>query len=80
MKVDLLAFGETWLPGYTLFHATSCLPEGRVRYLENAVEIPSPTTERLCEAAHEAKTDVAIAQGAAYRSNGLDRQGDESGI
>jgi predicted amidohydrolase len=60
MNVDLLAFGETWLPGYPFFHATSHLPEGRVRYLENAVEIPSPTTERLCDAAHEAKTDVAI--------------------
>jgi nitrilase len=60
MNVDLLAFGETWLPGYPFFHATSYLPEGRVRYLENAVEIPSPTTERLCDAAHEAKTDVAI--------------------
>jgi predicted amidohydrolase len=60
MEVDLLAFGETWLPGYPFFHATSYLPEGRVRYLENAVEIPSPTTERLCDAAREAKTDVAI--------------------
>jgi predicted amidohydrolase len=60
MKVDLLAFGETWLPGYPFFHATSYLPEGRERYLENAVEIPSPTTERLCAAAHEAETDVAI--------------------
>jgi nitrilase len=60
LNVDLLAFGETWLPGYPFFHATSHLPEGRVRYLENAVEIPSPTTERLCEAAREARTDVAI--------------------
>ena len=60
MNVDLLAFGETWLPGYPFFHATSHLPEGRVRYLENAVEIPSPTTERLCAAAHEAETDVVI--------------------
>jgi len=61
MNVDLLAFGETWLPGYPFFHPiTSHLPEGRVRYLENAVEIPSPTTERLCDAAHEAETDVAI--------------------
>jgi nitrilase len=60
LNVDLLAFGETWLPGYPFFHPTSHLPEGRVRYLENAIEIPSPTTERLCDAAHEAKTDVAI--------------------
>jgi nitrilase len=60
LNVDLLAFGETWLPGYPFFHATSHLPEGRVRYLENAVEIPSPTTERLCDAAREAETDVVI--------------------
>jgi nitrilase len=60
VNVDLLAFGETWLPGYPFFHATSYLPEGRERYLENAVEIPSPTTERLCAVAHEAETDVAI--------------------
>jgi nitrilase len=57
---DLVAFGETWLPGYPFFHTTSYLSEGRVRYLENAVEIPSPTTERLCTAAHEAETDVVI--------------------
>jgi len=60
LNVDLLAFGETWLPGYPFFHPTSHLPEGRVRYLENAVEIPSPTTERLCDAAYEAQTDVVI--------------------
>jgi nitrilase len=60
MNVDLLAFGETWLPGYPFFHVTSHLSEGRVRYLENAVEIPSPTTKRLCDAAREAETDVVI--------------------
>jgi len=60
MNVDLLAFSETWLPGYPFFGVTSYLPEGRVRYLENAVEIPSPTTERLCGAAREAETDVVI--------------------
>jgi nitrilase len=60
MHVNLLAFGETWLPGYPFFGVTSYLPEGRVRYLENAVEIPSPTTERLCDTAHEAETDVVI--------------------
>ena len=59
-NVDLLAFGETWLSGYPFFHATSHLPEGRVRYLENAVEIPSPTTDRLCDAAQMAETDVVI--------------------
>ena len=43
LNVDLLAFGESWLPGYPFFHPTSHLEESRVRYLENAVEIPSPT-------------------------------------
>jgi len=57
---DLVAFGETWLPGYPFFHVTSQLPQGRARYLEHAVEIPSPTTKRLCDAAREAETDVAI--------------------
>lgn len=34
--------------------------EGRVRYLTDAVKIPSPTTDRLCEAASEAGTDLVI--------------------
>lgn len=58
----LAAFGECWLPGYP-FHvrgtpatATTVAPE----YLANAVEIPSPTTEQLCEAARQANIDVVI--------------------
>jgi predicted amidohydrolase len=39
---------------------TPYVQEGLVSYLENAVEIPSPTTQRLCNAAREAGTDVAI--------------------
>ncbi|MFC2043399.1 carbon-nitrogen hydrolase family protein [Chloroflexota bacterium] len=57
---DLAAFGETWLPGYPFFHGSPLLNQGRVTYLANAVEIPSPTTDRLCEAAKKANVDVAI--------------------
>jgi nitrilase len=58
---DLAAFSETWLPGYPFFHHSSALVDrGRVTYLSNAVEIPSPTTDRLCMAAREADVDVAI--------------------
>ena len=58
--VDLAAFGETWLPGYPFFHTSSIIDQGRVTYLANAVEIPSPTTDRLCKAAKKAGVDVAI--------------------
>lgn len=57
---DLAAFGETWLPGYPFFHGSPLLNQGRVTYLANAVEIPSPTTDRLCEAAKKGNVDVAI--------------------
>ena len=57
---DLAAFGETWLPGYPFFHGSPLLNQGRVTYLANAVEIPSPTTDRLCEAARKGNVDVAI--------------------
>jgi predicted amidohydrolase len=58
------AFGETWLPGYPYFiHGPS---KGRrpwqaaSAYLANAVEIPSTTTDQLCEAARRANVDVVI--------------------
>ena len=57
---DLAAFSEAWLPGYPFFHSTALVKQGRVAYLSNAVEIPSPTTNRLCEAAKKAGVDVAI--------------------
>lgn len=59
----LAAFGETWLGGYPFF---AFGPQGRLywqaaaEYLANAVEIPSPTTDRLCAAARRAGIDVAI--------------------
>jgi predicted amidohydrolase len=57
---DLVAFSETWLPGYPFFHTSSLRNQGCVTYLANAVEIPSPTTDRLCSVAHEAGVDVVI--------------------
>jgi len=58
---DFAAFSETWLPGYPFFHHSSALvKQGRVTYLSNAVEIPSPTTDRLRMAAKKANVDVAI--------------------
>jgi len=59
----LAAFSETWLPGYPFFRDTGSSPLRRqadAAYLANAVEIPSPTTDRLCEAARRAHIDVAI--------------------
>lgn len=61
-KANLAAFGECWLPGYPFyvwgFRATAktVVPE----YLANAVEIPSSTTEKLCDAARQANIDVVI--------------------
>ncbi len=59
----LAAFGETWLPGYPLFTFGPLTPawwEAAADYLASAVEIPGPTTERLCAAARKAGIDVVI--------------------
>ncbi len=60
----IAAFGETWLPGYPFYLWTSKFDEDLWRasaeYLENAVEIPSPTTDRLCASAKAAGIDVVI--------------------
>ncbi|MGY4155576.1 nitrilase [Bradyrhizobium sp. USDA 4461] len=59
----IAAFGETWLPGYPFFcHApTSPLTfRAMAEYIDQAVEIPSRTTNRLCEAAEGAGIDVVI--------------------
>ena len=63
MGATIAAFGETWLPGYPFFaHApTSALTfQAMAEYLANAVEIPGPITDRLCEAAKDAGIDVVI--------------------
>lgn len=60
----LAAFGETWLPGYPFFaFAPMSSPlawKAAAAYLANAVEIPGPTTDRLCAAARQAGIDVVI--------------------
>ena len=51
---DLVAFGETWLPGYPFFRNAGGAPirhRAAAEYIRNAVEIPGPTTERLCDVA-----------------------------
>ena len=57
---DLVAFSETWLPGYPFFIDSSLVNQGRVTYLANAVEIPSPATDSLCKATYEGGIDVVI--------------------
>lgn len=60
---ELVAFGETWLPGYPFF-VDSPVSElwwaAAADYLRNAIEIPGPETDRLCAAAAEAGVDVVI--------------------
>ena len=59
----LAAFGETWLPGYPFFAHQPASPlwwQAAAEYLANAVEIPSPTTDRLCAAARRAGIDIVI--------------------
>jgi len=56
----LAAFSETWLPGYPFFHSSLLRNQAAADYLANGVEIPSPATDRLCQAAHDAGIDVVI--------------------
>jgi nitrilase len=67
----IAAFGETWLPGYPFFcnaPTTALTWRAMAEYLDNAVEIPSPTTDQLCAAAKAAGIDVVI--GIAERESG----------
>jgi len=59
----LAAFGECWLPGYPSFAWNAASPlvfQAAAEYLSSAVEIPSPTTDRLCAATRRAGIDVVI--------------------
>lgn len=61
----LVAFGETWLPGYPFF-IWSESPDPLVqwkasaRYLAGAIDVPGPETDMLCRAAESANIDVVI--------------------
>ena len=59
-QFKLAAFGESWLPGYPFFVWKYATASMAAEYLANAVEIPSATTDRLCEAACNANIDVVI--------------------
>jgi predicted amidohydrolase len=59
----IAAFGETWLPGYPFFTFAQTQPltwKALAEYIASAVEIPSPTTDKLCAAAKSAGIDVVI--------------------
>ena len=59
----IAAFGETWLPGYPFFMFAQIQPltfKALAEYIASAVEIPSPTTDKLCAAAKSAGVDVII--------------------
>jgi nitrilase len=59
----IAAFGEAWLPGYPFFTHAPPSPlwwKVAAEYFANAVEIPSPTTDRLCNSARRAGIDVVI--------------------
>ena len=57
---QIAAFSETWLPGYPFFIWDSPTEEMAAEYLASAVEVPSRTTEAICEAARTANMDVVI--------------------
>ena len=50
----LAAFSETWLSGYPFFRDAPSSPlfrQAAAEYLDNAVDVPSPTTDLLCQTA-----------------------------
>jgi aliphatic nitrilase len=58
----LIVFPETWVPGYPFWVFGSLVVSSSlfVRLFKNAVEIPSPATDVLCEAAAQAGAYVVI--------------------
>ena len=63
LGATIVAFGETWLPGYPFFAFApqkQLTWQAMAEYLSNAVDIPSPTTDKLCATAKTAGIDVVI--------------------
>lgn len=60
---DIVAFGETWLPGYPFWvegQVCDLTWEASAAYIENAVIIGGAQTAALCDAARNAGVDVVI--------------------
>jgi predicted amidohydrolase len=61
----VVAFGETWLPGYPYWTWLDDIPQAvksqmRAHYIATSVMIPGPETDQLCAAAAAAEIDVVI--------------------
>lgn len=61
-SADLIVFPETWLPGYPFWHTGDQVRSPAVfsELWKNAIEIPSLSTEELCDAAADADAYVVI--------------------
>ncbi len=60
---DIVAFGETWLPGYPFWVEGGVVDltwRASAEYIDSAVVIGGPETAALCAAAREAGADVVI--------------------
>lgn len=58
----LIVFPETWVPLYPFWHTTSNVFSGELftQLYKNAVEIPSPSTNKLAQAAKQAAAHVVM--------------------
>ena len=52
----LVAFAETWLPGYPYMWSEPFPADVRTAYLANSVEIPSPITDRAVPRCKESRS------------------------
>lgn len=60
---DLIAFGESWLPGYPFFvdsPLSALWWDAAAELLANGITVPGPETDALCRAARRAKSDLVI--------------------